>query len=387
MTVTGISSEMAFARCPIMLRAENPGGQPGLFEVSHGGAPVYEGRFSAPLAVNLSDIAEAVALPYPDVPEGNRSPVVALESAEAFQSRRMDVAVTAGEGRESRAFSLVPGGVSTQNLRRYMAGGTDAFAARFLDPAANFFLTTRGSSWLLEMEEAELSPLYFLNPGGDKISVATLDGAVRREYDGIDTGAVGALDLAALRRELCLSEGILASVFDVFRAGSHACRLAVTRSAPARESVRVRFRGSLGTPEIIRLVGKISVLPEFDGADEAGFSRLDPLIGSFLSDRGRLPLKAALSVTVTLESAERAGFLLDMLASDEVAVLDLPGGPLKVVPSAEEINFGLRPEAPFSAAVKLSISEAEPSVMAMIADALSSHRQRVFSPQFNDPFN
>ncbi len=85
--------------------------------------------------------------------------------------------------------------------------------------------------------------------------------------------------------------------------------------------------------------------------------------------------------------ADTVRFLMDMIGSEEVYLLDLSELPVKVIPSIEELKYKPRPETPQKFTVKLQMAEDETNIMQDIIDGTESRKPRVFSKQFSKQFN
>ena len=169
---------------------------------------------SAPFSVDLSDVAEGCTVPFPEVPESDSVfiPVVSQQGLSDY-TMTVNLRPEAGADSSTRAGSisltLVPGGVSYRNWRRLQELGMDPFTHRFLNPAANFFLTSRTGSWRIVVRETELYPLYFIMP--DAGTVIIRERLSHKEYAMSLGKGVWALSITALRLHFLDQEHILAS--------------------------------------------------------------------------------------------------------------------------------------------------------------------------------
>lgn len=282
---------------------------------------------------------------------------------------------------------VIPGGISRQNFKRLLQLNKDIFQERFFNPKGNFFLTTRTASWRIVMKETELYPLYFFpRRTGDLIRIVERTNGSIYENDSFDEG-VAVLDVAALRRYFAEQEQVLSSVFDVYYNSNFSCRIVVERCDPTRERYRLKFRNSLGVFEIIELTGELSITPEYTDADESQFKRYDTRTTEFFTDRERVERKQSISVETGVKRPDEIRFLMDMLGSEEVYLLDLTPLPIKVIPSVEELTYRPRPESPQKFTVKLEISSSEENIMQDIIDGSENRKPRIFSKQFSKQFN
>ena len=149
----------------------------------------------------------------------------------------------------------------------------------------------------------------------------------------------------------------------------------------------MKFRNSLGVFEIIELAGELTITPYYAAADEARFSRYDAETDDFTADRERITRPQSLTIETGVMRADTVRFLMDMIGSEEVYLLDLSELPVKVIPSIEELKYKPRPETPQKFTVKLQMAEDETNIMQDIIDGTEGRKPRVFSKQFSKQFN
>jgi len=394
---SNVKKGIAFSKNPILLRSDltveeyNP--ITGItFTVSTDGMNQrYKGRYNQPFNVNISEIVDAYAytIDEPVMEADHINGVRVVEDLIAINKRMVYVDITDDNLDEWQCL-IIAGGVSRQNYRRYARLGTDAFEARFLNNANNFFMTTRTAGWRIIMKETELYPLYFINleePLYMTVVERTTGMMLRQE--GRLGGGIFALDVDALRKQFFDEYGVLSNNFDIYKGNpSHyACSIVVERSNPTRERYRLKFRNSLGVFEIIELTGELTITPDYAAADEARFSRYDAETDDFTADRERIARPQSLTVETGYIRADDIRFLMDMIGSEEVYLLDLSEMPIKVIPSIEELKYKPRPEAPQKFTVNLQIAEDETNIMQDIIDGTEGRKPRVFSKQFSKQFN
>ena len=88
-----------------------------------------------------------------------------------------------------------------------------------------------------------------------------------------------------------------------------------------------------------------------------------------------------------MKRPDEVRFLMDMIGSEEVYLLDLTPTPLKVIPSVEEFTYKPRPDTPEKFTLKLEIADSETNIMQEIIDGSEGRKPRVFSKQFSKQFN
>ncbi len=392
MNVQAIKTGYAFSRNPIILRdtfpVDNTDHSPdGICEITYGGATIYTGRFSQPLEINVAEIADAFVSFFNEPPENNAAPLFQIEDAEKIRSRQIYCRFEFDSYESEYGCYVIPGGVSRQNYKRLAHLDKDIFQERFFNPGCNFFLTTRTASWLIIMKESELFPLYFLpRNNGDMIKIVERASGKSYEYNRLETGAA-VLDMAAIRMYFAENENVLPSVFDIYYNSKFSCRIVIERCEPSREHYRLKFRNSLGVFEIIELAGKLSISPKYEGADAARFKRYDTDTAEFYTDRGRVERSQSITAETGIKRPDEIRFLMDMLGSEEVYLLDFAPLPVKVIPSAENLIYRPHPETPQELTLKLEISSSEENILQDIFDGNESSKPRIFSKQFGKQFN
>lgn len=391
MNINNMRSGYVFTRNPIIFT-----GNPGLLgskEVGHlfvemEGLTIFEGRVSMPIKVNLADIIDANAPYFTDVPEGNTTPIYQVEDPGELCCRGMSVWVENNEGDDTDPveFIAIPGGISKQNYRRFYNTGNDIFTARFFNPKGNYFLTTRTAGWRISMKETEVAPLYFIFKTEQDITITEKVGNNSIEFGGYENG-VYALDINALRQRFLDEYNVLSSQFDVYTDQVFSCRIVIERAETTRERYRLKFRNSLGVFEIVELVGELTLTPSYEEGEETTFQRYDVATDDFQTERERLPRTLSITAQTGPKRPEEIRFLMDMIASDEVYLLDLTDLPVKVIPSIEELQYRPRPEGPENFTVKLEMADREINIMQDIIDGTEGRKPRVFSKQFSEQFN
>ncbi len=392
MNTPGIKSGFTLSRNPVILQngtheSSNNSNGDGTLEIIYAGTNVYEAKFSLPLEMDIADILDSYIEFFKEVPVDNNLPICQIEEPNEFEDRKFTAILKLGDYVSELDRFVIPGGISHQNFRQLSILGKDIFQVRFFNHKSNFFLSTRTASWLIVMKETELYPLYFLPENtGDLISIVERTGGNIYEDDSFDRG-VAVLDVVALRRYFAHNHNVLPSVFDVYYNSCYSCRIVVERSDCTRQRYRIKFRNSLGVFEIIELNGELSVTPDYSGAEDAVFKRYDSITGSFHSDRERVQRRQAVTVETGVKRPDEVRFLMDMIGSEEVYLLDLTPTPLKVIPSVENFSYRPRPESPEKFSIKLELSDSEINIMQDIIDGSDGMKPRIFSKQFSIQFN
>lgn len=393
---SNVKKGIAFSKNPILLRSSltvddyNPITGIPFTVYASGMNQRYVGRYNQPFSVNISEIVDAYAYTIGEpIMSYHINGVREVEDNGTISERKIYVDITEDNLDEWECL-IIAGGVSRQNYRRYARMKTDAFEARFLNNANNFFMTTRTAGWRIVMKETELYPLYFISL--ERFLYMTVvertTGKTLIQDGNFDYG-IFALDIDALRKQFFDEYGVLSNSFDIYKGdpSQYSCSIVIERSDPARERYRLKFRNSLGVFEIIELAGELAITPDYAAADEARFSRYDAETDDFTADRERITRPQSLTIETGVMRADTVRFLMDMIGSEEVYLLDLSELPVKVIPSIEELKYKPRPETPQKFTVKLQMAEDETNIMQDIIDGTEGRKPRVFSKQFSKQFN
>lgn len=390
-TLTPVATGHAFTRNPIML--DMPGTGRRVFSIYGQGYtsvnPAYQGEITAPATINLAEFIDAIVPPIADPGEDD------MLAKYGLQDGSMTVAVDDGSQQEPQTwqFAAHKGGVSKQNYRKLIQVNTDIFAARFLNPACNFFLTTRTHDWRLYIKETELYPLVFFYPvqgafavrdivSGNTVNVPAVNNNV--DY----RGKLCSLNLKAVRRHFLEEYGVIANTFDVLVDGVPAARIAIQEARPQRERYRLKFRNSFGAFECVELTGNAQVEPVFNGEqEEQEYRRYMADIDDFASERQRAEVATVINVSTGYKTNEELRFFLDAIASDEIYLLDVASDPIKVIITTEELTYDHRPNGPQAFNLKITPVDGDTCITPSIGASHAPKRGDIFSEQFNEVFD
>ncbi|HBI58910.1 MAG: hypothetical protein OSJ46_06290 [Duncaniella sp.] len=378
------TSAYRFARNPIVIQNDwDADGATYPYIVHVGDVKVFEGRFSPPLRLNVADVISSEIGFFPEPIYEDDSPLgFVLASRDGFKKITIDLAA----GIDESVFIVVPGGISKQNFRRMAELESDIFASRFFNPKANYFLTTRTNGWQIEIRETELTPLYFMLPKNRSYELTVTDPISTKGWSENPGDGIWTLDPERLRRWFFVNHGVVPSVFDVRSDGNFSARIVIVRSEPTRDHCRVKFRNSLGVYEIIDLPGKLKFSPSPSDKDSV-YTVYDHRVSDFVNRRSRNVMECPLTIESFVTDRDRVAFVLDMVTSDEVYLLDLSPLQVRVIPSLDEFSFDLRPEKPIEINLTFTLTESDVMLSHQIISGNESVRPRLFSAEFNNRFN
>ena len=262
--------------------------------------------------------------------------------------------------------------------------GTDIFSLKFLNESCNFFFTTRSNDWRIMMRETELYPLCVLYPGHE-LKITELLTGQSLAVPGT-AGNFYALSLEAVRLKFFTDYGVLANLFDVYSGDTFALRIGIEQSPTVRERYRLRFLNSYGTYEVFSLEGEASVTPGMDEDEDAVFRRYDEITDDYYSDRIRTEIQEAVTIKTGFKRPQEIRFLLDLLSSDDVYLSGYGREEIKVIPSAEEFSYRVRPDAPQNVTLKLTFADKESNWTGEITES-GYRKPKVHSKEFSKQFN
>lgn len=389
-TITPIATGHAFTRNPIMLNM--PGTGQRTFSIYGQGytsaSPAYKGEVTAPVAVNLAEFIEAIVPSIADPGKGAEMIMYGLQDG--------SITIEADDGSQEPytwQFAAHKGGVSKQNFRKLSQSNTDIFSARFLNSACNFFLTTRTHDWRLNIKETELYPLVFFYPAQGTLAIRDVIGnntvSLPAVVNGVDYhGKMCSLNLEATRQHLLEEYDVIANVFDVLVDNEPAARIAIQEARPQRERYRLKFRNSFGAFEVLELTGSAQWTPAIKGEqDEQVFKRYMADIDDFSTERNRTELSNVIKVSTGFKTNNELRFLLDAITSDEIYLLDLTHEPIKVIATANELAYFVRPNGPQTFDLELTPVEDEACITTELDAAVSPSRGGLFSEEYSEHFN
>ena len=368
----------AFTRNPIFLSVSSS--SMATYSIRMNNEEVFKGNGIGEFRVNIAEIVET-GITDARILSDNTEHLLAVSGLSAEVTIHV---VNEGEEEDNLSFTAWKGGISKKEFRRLRNMGTDIFSLKFLNESCNFFFTTRSNDWRITMRETELYPLCFIYPGHE-LKITELLTGQSLAVPGT-TGSLYALNLEAVRLKFFTDYGVLANLFDVYSGDTFALRIGIEQSPTVREHYRLRFLNSYGTYEVFSLEGEAGVTPGMDEDEDAVFRRYDEITDDYYSDRIRTEIQEAVTIKTGFKRPQEIRFLLDLLSSDNVYLSGYGQEEIKVIPSAEEFSYRVRPDAPQNVTLKLTFAEKESNWTGEITE--SGYRKpgghsKEFSKQFN----
>lgn len=368
----------AFTRNPIFLSVSSS--SMATYSIRMNNEEVFKGNGIGEFRVNIAEIVET-GITDAWILSDNTEHLLAVSGLSAEVTIHV---VNEGEEEDNLSFTAWKGGISKKEFRRLRNMGTDIFSLKFLNESCNFFFTTRSNDWRITMRETELYPLCFIYPGHE-LKITELLTGQSLAVPGT-TGSLYALNLEAVRLKFFTDYGVLANLFDVYSGDTFALRIGIEQSPTVREHYRLRFLNSYGTYEVFSLEGEASVTPGMDEDEDAVFRRYDEITDDYYSDRIRTEIQEAVTIKTGFKRPQEIRFLLDLLSSDNVYLSGYGQEEIKVIPSAEEFSYRVRPDAPQNVTLKLTFAEKESNWTGEITES-GYRKPGVHSKEFSKQFN
>ena len=368
----------AFTRNPIFLSVSSS--SMATYSIRMNNEEVFKGNGIGEFRVNIAEIVET-GITDARILSDNTEHLLAVSGLSAEVTIHV---VNEGEEEDNLSFTAWKGGISKKEFRRLRNMGTDIFSLKFLNESCNFFFTTRSNDWRITMRETELYPLCFIYPGHE-LKITELLTGQSLAVPGT-TGSLYALNLEAVRLKFFTDYGVLANLFDVYSGDTFALRIGIEQSPTVREHYRLRFLNSYGTYEVFSLEGEASVTPGMDEDEDAVFRRYDEITDDYYSDRIRTEIQEAVTIKTGFKRPQEIRFLLDLLSSDNVYLSGYGQEEIKVIPSAEEFSYRVRPDAPQNVTLKLTFAEKESDWTGEITES-GYRKPGVHSKEFSKQFN
>ena len=368
----------AFTRNPIFLSVSSC--SMATYSIRMNYKEIFKGNGIGEFRVNIAEIVET-GITGARILSNNTGPILAASGLSAEVTIHV---VNEGGEEDNLSFTAWKGGISKKEFKRLRNMGTDIFSLKFLNESCNFFFTTRSNDWRIMMRETELYPLCFIYPEHE-LKITELLTGQSLAVPGT-TGSLYALNLEAVRLKFFTDYGVLANLFDVYSGDTFALRIGIEQSPTVREHYRLRFLNSYGTYEVFSLEGEASVTPGMDEDEDAVFRRYDEITDDYYSDRIRTEIQEAVTVKTGFKRPQEIRFLLDLLSSDDVYLAGYGREEIKVIPSAEEFSYRVRPDAPQNVTLKLMFADKESNWTGEITES-GYRKPRVHSKEFSKQFN
>lgn len=386
-----MKSGYAFSGNPVIFsQGEFLGFKRGTFRVLLGYNVIYEGQFNLPVSLNIAEIidAEISAVGNPNFPQDRwLHKTISLSDLSGPQIMTLSMEYDGGGDEECRPIRMLKGRIPLQRYGQLTFADTDIFTERFLNPEANFFLTNRTESSRIDIPETELYPLCFVAREGKKIKVEA--GEISFVSDALEAGVYW-LSLENIRKKIFM-DSECADLVNVFYIGYTDCaarvRVVITKGEEAINRIRIRYRNSFDVPDLIAFDGELTVKPVAEETEDSEYLQYSSYIDDFTTKREEQRQMLQLTLDTGPVLPKDLPRLVELMASRDVT-LESPadGSFISVIPSAENLEFPLRPEAPVSFTITLKVAIEDLSLLSLLTPD-TNDPLRLFSEEHNDKFN
>ena len=297
-------------------------------------------------------------------------------------SKNITINISNNDGNtQTLSLKVFIGGVSKRILRHLNDENKNVFIWKLMNPAGNFFQTTRTSGKLITIRETELLPIPFIYPEGGIIKVVANN--IETTLIGV-TGQPVALNLYSLRKKLFDTHHIFASVFEIYVGEIKSCTIVITPGTISQERYLLQFLNSYGSYELIEITGTGSIQREAE--QENTFSTYDEVIDDYVESWERLSGRESMTVESGYRTNDELIHLIDMLSSDDIKILGLNGRNIRVNVTAENLTRASRATSPESIKLSLRFADSEQRYTSSITeDDFGS--ARIHTEQFTQQFN
>jgi hypothetical protein len=308
MTPVLIPTEYSFVRNPVRFEFTTDSGVMRIFNITFGTEtfaisvhPYKVGLTTWKLSFDISDLlANLVRLTY------DATLTLQINLPNFVNSYTVTETVSA----YSFTAKVIPGGLSKEFQKFLIQQKIDAFEYRFLNPLANWLLTTRTDGNLIRMSRKELACLFFLSPSAETIFVHTNTG----EGISIASGAVGIACMLNLPVWLATSTsgGLASEIY--FSVGQIPVITIKITDNNSEESNIIKFRNSLGVYEFIEVNGTGKRTPSY--GEDTSFNVFDAELNDFKKARNRVTATNNVTVDSGYKSQDDMYFIGDMLQAN-----------------------------------------------------------------------
>ncbi len=292
----------------------------------------------------------------------------------------VEVSNTAGN-RLVLEHSILIGGISKRAMRHLNQIGSNIFTFKLLNAAGNFFMTTRSEGRILPIRETELRPLLFLAPIS-KITIKATENLFK-EITGLTVQKCYALNIRAIREYFYRTANSVVSKFDIIVNETLAVSIVLTPSQPAKERYFLEFLNSYGAYECIEVTGKPTL--DQETGEEDTYGKYDEQVNDYVESRERVSTLDSLHVQTGFKTEQELMFLLDMLSSDEIYLLDYEDKEIKVNASPESLSFAKTMNQPQSLPILLKFTDREQHFTQPLS--VDDNNPRIHTDEFSKEFN
>lgn len=347
------------------------------YQITSGDTVYYTGSGEGFFSVFIQDILSRIVQP---VKLHNEDPKVIISVPDIMKRVRITAESSSGLSPLMLDFKTLVGGVSKRTLRRLNDENSNIFLMKLLNSASNFLMTTRTTKRIISIRETELLPIPFLYPDSE---LKVKSGELEVSLSGI-AGSPYALNLFRLRKNWFEEYQVLASVFEIYSGDVLSFTVVIVPGTVSKERYLLEFLNSWGAYERVEVTG--TGIIESEAGEDQTYMNYDALVDDYIEARDRTESRNILNVESGFKTPSEFGFLLDMLASDDIRILGLDGRNIKVNATAENLTQAARSTSPESLKLSLRFADSETLHTGTLSEE-DFGSPRIHTEQFTQEFN
>lgn len=313
---------------------------------------IYEGSYYIPqaISIDISDILKSIV----SVRDSSKS----YDITEQLREYRIRIIDEDSKQLFSGRYHAVWGGISKFYVRNASVGNYIEYRL-----ANNASLSTRTHGKIIILRETEITPLKVLGSPDLQIQVVSLANHVIPCPIAplSDTLAIHTLDISAIRKKFFSEFDELPAYLSFLFNGILSFILVFTPGAVSANRYLLRFRNSLGCYEQLEVTGKSELTEEMDAEDNSEYMLWDQDIMDYVTATRRKRTTSLITAETGFKDHDELMFLRDMLASDDIYLIDSSGLKSKVLVSSEDFKIPAVIEEPVSVPLKIKFADMEQS--------------------------
>ena len=229
--------------------------------------------------------------------------------------------------------------------------------------SGNAALTTRTNGKIIVWRETEIVPLKILGSPDLQVHVASPTNHVYAcpIVQSSKKLAIYTLNIPEIRKKFFSDFDELPAYLSFLFNGILSFILAFTPGAVSANRYLLRFRNSLGCYEQLEVTGKSELTEEMDAEDNSEYMLWDQDIMDYVTATRRKRTTSLITAETGFKDRDELMFLRDMLASDDIYLIDSSGLKSKVLVSSEDFKIPAIIEEPVSVPLKIKFADTEQS--------------------------
>lgn len=229
--------------------------------------------------------------------------------------------------------------------------------------SGNAALTTRTNGKIIVWRETEIVPLKILGSPDLQVHIASPANHVYAcpIVQSSKKLAIYTLNILEIRKKFFSDFDELPAYLSFLFNGVLSFILVFTPGAVSANRYLLRFRNSLGCYEQLEVTGKAELSTQFDSEESFEYSYWDQDVMDYAASNQRKQGMVLITAETGFKDRDELMFLRDMLASDDIYLIDSSGLKSKVLVSSEDFKIPAVIEEPVSVPLKIKFADTEQS--------------------------